>query len=168
LCLQRVITGGIAIFPEKEQENRMRIRVKLGWAAIMVASGLFLLTVALQSSRAMAEPLSRTREVIEVSEEDFEEHVLKAGVPVVVSFHAPWCGPCRQQAPILDELARELDNARIVTVNVDENIELGAGYEITAIPTLLIFAEGEPVARRVGLGSKEDLRTLLNEAVAAQ
>ena len=146
----------------------MRILVKLGWAAIMVASGLFLLTVALQSSRAVAEPGSRTREVLEVSEEDFEEHVLNAGLPVVVSFHAPWCGPCRRQAPILDELARELDNARIVRVNVDENRELVAGYQIAAIPTLLIFAEGEPVARRVGLASREDVETLLNKAVAAQ
>ncbi len=91
----------------------------------------------------------------------FDDQVLKSDVPVLVDFYADWCGPCQLQAPILDELASEIGTARIVKVNVDDNPELAARYQISSIPTLLLFKNGHLVARHLGLASKSQVKALL-------
>lgn len=92
---------------------------------------------------------------------DFDRQVLRSEVPVLVDFYADWCGPCRALAPVLDELARETPNAKIVKVNVDDNPELALQYRVDSIPRLIVFKDGRPVAQHSGLASKGYLKSLL-------
>ncbi len=98
---------------------------------------------------------------VKVTESSFDDQVLKSDMPVLVDFYAEWCGPCHVQAPILDELAREIETAKIVKVDVDENRELATRYKISSIPTLLVFKNGQVVARHQGVASKEQLKALV-------
>jgi thioredoxin 1 len=92
---------------------------------------------------------------------NFETLVLDSNVPVLVDFYATWCGPCKKLAPTLDELAGELQTARIVKVNIGDNPDLARTYKVRSVPALLVFDEGEVVARRDGLASKASIRKLL-------
>jgi thioredoxin 1 len=92
----------------------------------------------------------------------FQNSVLKSDVPVLVDFYADWCGPCRALAPILEELAAENLNVKIVKVNVDQNAGLAAEYGIESIPSLKLFKNGRITDELVGLASKNQLRALLS------
>ncbi len=98
---------------------------------------------------------------VRVSESSFDNQVLKSDVPVLVDFYAEWCGPCHVQAPILDDLAQEIETAKIVKVDVDENRQLATRFQISSIPTLLVFKNGQVVSRHQGVASKEQLKALL-------
>src|SRR5262249_45480318 len=92
-------------------------------------------------------------------QESFPNDVLKSPTPVLVDFWAEWCGPCKMIAPVLDELAEEYEGrVRIGKVNIDEQQALAAEYGIRAIPTLLLFNQGEVAEQIVGLKSKRDLK----------
>ena len=96
--------------------------------------------------------------ITELDSSNFEA-AISASVPVVVDFWAPWCGPCKAIAPILEELAAELGDAvKICKVNVDDNSEIAGKFEIRAIPTILVFKDGAVSDTIVGLTSKEDLK----------
>lgn len=100
--------------------------------------------------------------ITELDSSNFDSTVSNASVPVVVDFWAPWCGPCKAIAPILDELATELsDSVKICKVNVDNNSEIAGKYEIRAIPTILVFKDGQVAENIVGLVSKDDLKAKL-------
>ena len=94
-----------------------------------------------------------------VSSADFQTKVLEADKPVLVDFFATWCGPCRRQAPIIEELAEE--GYAVGKLDVDQEMELAQKYQVMSIPTLIVFKNGEEAARLVGLTPKEKLKELL-------
>ena len=104
--------------------------------------------------------------IVTLNKANFEQEVLKSPVPVVVDFWAEWCGPCKQVAPVLDELAGEYDNrVRIGKVNIDEDQELAAEYGVRAIPTFLLFKAGEVAGQIVGMVSKRDLKSQFDKLI---
>ena len=104
--------------------------------------------------------------IVKLNKANFEQEVLKSPVPVVVDFWAEWCGPCKQVAPVLDELAGEYDNrVRIGKVNIDEDQELAADYGVRAIPTFLLFKGGEVAGQLVGMVSKGDMKAQFDKLI---
>ena len=102
----------------------------------------------------------------EVSDNTFEQEVIQADKPVLVDFWAPWCGPCRMVAPVVEELAEEYDGkVEFVKLNTDDNPDTAVKYGIRSIPTLLVFKEGQPVGQIVGFRPKSDLKQRLDAAV---
>jgi thioredoxin 1 len=101
--------------------------------------------------------------ITELDSSNFDSTIAGGSAPVVVDFWAPWCGPCKAIAPILEELATELGDAvKICKVNVDNNSEIASKFEIRAIPTILIFKNGNLADTVVGLTSKDDLKAKLS------
>ena len=100
--------------------------------------------------------------ITDLDQSNFEAFIASTNATVLVDFWAPWCGPCKAIAPILEELATELPGTvKIGKVNVDNNSELASKYEVRAIPTIKIFKGGEVADTVVGLSSKEDLTNRL-------
>ena len=98
---------------------------------------------------------------IKLSSENFEKEVLKSEKPVLVDFYADWCGPCNAMAPVIEELATELDGkTKVGKINVDENSDIAVEYNVMSIPTLIIFKNGKEEKRLVGLRDKEELLSL--------
>lgn len=98
-----------------------------------------------------------------ISDDSFEQEVLKSDLPVLVDYWAEWCGPCKMIAPILDEVARDYgDRVKVVKVNVDENQSVPAKYGIRGIPTLMLFRNGAVVDTKVGALSKSQLTLFLD------
>lgn len=105
--------------------------------------------------------------VHEFTDENFKSEVLEAGVPVLVDFWAEWCMPCRMLAPTIDQIAAEFaGKAKIGKVDTDKNRNISVDYKITAIPTIIIFKDGEVAKKFVGLTNKNDLHAALTELSA--
>ena len=103
----------------------------------------------------------------DVSDTTFDQEVIKATKPVLVDFWAPWCGPCRMVAPVVEELAQEYDGkVEFVKLNTDDNPNTAVKYGIRSIPTLLVFKGGEPVGQIIGFRPKSDLKQRLDAALA--
>ena len=101
---------------------------------------------------------------IQVTDSNFETEVLKCDLPVLVDFWAPWCGPCRAIAPVIDELTQEYaGRVKIAKMNVDENSSTPSKYGIRAIPTLILFKGGEVVEQITGAVSKGSIKDLLSD-----
>jgi thioredoxin 1 len=103
----------------------------------------------------------------DTTDETFQTEVLDSDLPVLVDFWAPWCGPCRMVAPIVEELAEEYKGkVAFYKLNTDESPKVASTYGIRSIPTLLVFKSGEPVGQIVGFRPKGDLKKRLDEAIA--
>ncbi|MCK9222536.1 MAG: thioredoxin [Limnochordia bacterium] len=105
--------------------------------------------------------------VIELTNDAFQNEVLSSKTPVLVDFWAPWCGPCRMIAPIIEEIAKAYtqEELKVAKVNVDENQELATQYKVMSIPTLAIFKDGQIVKRLIGMQSSEALKGEINEVI---
>ncbi|HEV2192376.1 MAG TPA: thioredoxin [Nitrosopumilaceae archaeon] len=104
----------------------------------------------------------------EISSSQWEDEIVKSKIPVFVDFWAPWCGPCRAVAPIVEEIASEYsDKVSFVKVNVDQNNELASKYNIFSIPTLAVFSAGNLVSQQVGVSSnaKASLKNMIENAL---
>jgi thioredoxin 1 len=105
--------------------------------------------------------------IVTLTDENFSQEVLKSPVPVLVDFWAEWCGPCKMVAPILDELASDYEEKiKIAKLNIDDYQGLATQYGIRAIPTLLIFKDGQVADQIVGLRSKRDFKAKLDRVTA--
>ena len=107
-------------------------------------------------------------QVASVGDENFSQEVLQSDVPVLVDFWAPWCGPCRMVAPLLDELSQAYSGRlKVVKCDVDEYEPLSLQYGVQKIPNLMFFKDGEPVAQVVGFTSRRELHDLADKVIGS-
>ena len=102
----------------------------------------------------------------DVSDANFQAEVIESETPVLVDFWAPWCGPCRVVAPVLEEIAGERENLRIVKLNVDDNQQTAAAFDVLSIPTMILFKNGQVAKKIVGAYPKRKLEAELEPVLA--
>ena len=100
-----------------------------------------------------------------ITDKNFEEKVLKSSKLVLVDFWAPWCGPCKSLAPVIDEVATEIAEVSVLKCNIDENPESPSKYQVRSIPTLTLFKDGKVIDTKVGAISKGALKDWINENI---
>ena len=99
--------------------------------------------------------------IIKANSQNFEEEVIKSEKIVLVDFYADWCGPCKMLSPIIDEVAEENDDIKVVKVNVDDSQDLAMKYQVMSIPTLVVIKNGSEINRSVGLIDKAQILNLI-------
>ena len=101
--------------------------------------------------------------VISVNKSNFDEEVIKSDKRVLVDFNADWCGPCKMLAPVLEDIAKDNDNVKIVSINVDLNEKLAREYNVFSIPCLVLIENGKEIKRSVGMIPKSEVEKLIGE-----
>ncbi|MBU1131555.1 thioredoxin [Patescibacteria group bacterium] len=103
---------------------------------------------------------------MEVSDQNFEQEVMKSDLPVLVDFFAEWCGPCKMQASIIEDLEKEYQGkVKIVKMDIDQASQIAGSYQIMSIPTIILFKNGEPAERLSGLQQKNILKEKLDKLI---
>ena len=101
-----------------------------------------------------------------IKDDTFESEVVNSSIPVLIDFWAEWCGPCKEIAPILEEISNEMENKiKIIKINIDENPNIPNQYGVQSIPTLIIFKKGQPIATKVGNVIKSELLTWIKTSI---
>ena len=100
--------------------------------------------------------------IIHVNKENFQQEVLQSDKPVLIDFWANWCGPCRMIAPIIEEIAQEREDIKVVKIDVDEAQDLAIQYQIMSIPTLLVVEKGKVVNQSIGVKPKDKILEMLD------
>lgn len=101
--------------------------------------------------------------VLHINQDKFKEEVLDSTQIVVVDFYADWCGPCQMLGPVLEEIATNHPNLKVVKINVDNNMDICSTYHISSIPNVMIFKEGKVADKFVGFQSKEKVEEIINK-----
>jgi thioredoxin 1 len=105
--------------------------------------------------------------IIEVNQDSFQQSVLEAQKPILVDFWAPWCGPCRAVAPVVEELAKEYQGkVDFAKVNVDDSPFIASKFSVMSIPTLIVFKDGKPAEQVVGFKPKDQIKKLIDKTLA--
>lgn len=104
--------------------------------------------------------------LLEVTDATFQAEVIESETPVLVDFWAPWCGPCRVVGPVLEQIASERTDLRIVKLNTDENPQVSANFQILSIPTMILFKDGQVAKKIIGAYPKQRLEAELEPALA--
>ena len=99
--------------------------------------------------------------VEKISSKEFSVEVLQSREPVLIDFYTDWCGPCKMLSPIIDEVAQENDDIKVVKVNVDESLDIALEYKVMSIPTLVVIKNGQEVARSIGVIDKSEIKNML-------
>ena len=100
---------------------------------------------------------------LDITKENYDELVVNIGKPVLLDFWAPWCGPCRQIAPIVEQIGAEREDIIVGKVNVDEEMELAQRYRVMSIPTLVALEGGKVIGKAVGFRNKEEILALISK-----
>jgi thioredoxin 1 len=149
--------------------KRFTLAGLLSAAGVLATAGCMFNRTPAEKSISKAQPTKKETmsiaqqrpAVLHANQANFDEQVLNSDVPVLVDFYADWCGPCKRLAPVLEELAAETPNARIVKVNIEHSPELAAQYGVESIPSLKVFKNGRVTDQVVGLAGKDRLQAML-------
>lgn len=148
--------------PKEAKPTRTETKIP-GWIKFLILVGVVILIYSFIESQISRQQIEGVRRI----DKSFSTEVLESDLPVLVDFWAPWCTPCRQIAPIIDELKREYQGRlKVYKVNVDEKPALSKKYKIRGIPTLLFFKNGKVIDRIVGAYPKDEIKRKIDKVIS--